>query len=317
MLSLFLALSLWRPAPAAAAPVERVLVGAYLNDIQNLDLKTHSYALDLYIWFRWKDPKRDPSATFEFLNPAELWGHVKTPAYDKPQKLSNGEYYQVVRHQGRFTNKLRLDSYPFDKQLLGVEFEDSSRDEEVQVFYTDPKGLAVNPRLELPGFDIGAGRIEVQSFVYPTDFGHVGSPGKNTYSRVRIEVPIARPVATYMMKLLVPVLCVIFCAALMFLFGPQHLDARIGIGITALLTIVALQITLNDDLPEVAYLVLMDKIYLGAYLFVIAGLGVVVITTRMLEKGQTARAALWNRWSLTLLTSLYLASTTVLILLNL
>ena len=32
----------------------KVVVGAYINDIQELDFKTNSYAIDLYVWFRWK-----------------------------------------------------------------------------------------------------------------------------------------------------------------------------------------------------------------------------------------------------------------------
>lgn len=302
---------------ASLAAPQRVTVGAYLNDVHGLDLKTHTYAVDLYLWFLWTDPKTDPSASFEFINPSELWGHVRAPAFEKPRRLSDGRLYQVVRHQGRFTNKLKLDSYPFDEQVLAVELEDASRDSQEIVYLVDPKGLAVNPKLELPGFLIGAPSLTIQPYPYPTEFGDTGSAGRNTYSRARLELSISRPVMTYAIKLLVPVLCVAVCAALMFFFGPVHVDARVGIGITALLTIVALQITLNDDLPEVAYLVLMDKIYIGGYLFVIAGLGVVVATTRMFERGELERAARWNRVSLLCLTSIYMAATAAMIIRNL
>jgi hypothetical protein len=44
------------------------VVGAYINDIQELDFKTNSYAVDLYVWFRWKAPDLDPSKTMEFMN---------------------------------------------------------------------------------------------------------------------------------------------------------------------------------------------------------------------------------------------------------
>ena len=53
--------------PTPRAPV-KVVVGAYINDIQELDFKTNSYAIDLYVWFRWKAPDLDPSKTTEFMN---------------------------------------------------------------------------------------------------------------------------------------------------------------------------------------------------------------------------------------------------------
>src|SRR5512141_2731117 len=53
--------------PTPAAPV-KVVIGAYINDIQELDFKTNSYAIDLYVWFRWMAPDLDPSKTMEFMN---------------------------------------------------------------------------------------------------------------------------------------------------------------------------------------------------------------------------------------------------------
>ena len=54
-------------SPAPASPAE-VIVGAYINDIQELDFKANNYVVDLYVWFRWKTPDTDPSKTMEFMN---------------------------------------------------------------------------------------------------------------------------------------------------------------------------------------------------------------------------------------------------------
>lgn len=296
---------------AAPPSPQRVTVGAYVHDIQNLDLKSHSYAVDLYLWFRWKNPALDPASTFEFMNPFDAWGHVKTPVYEKPVRLPSGEYYQVVRNLGRFSRKLPLYDYPYDRQTLLVELEDSSRGSDELVF--EPDAVTVNPALELPGFTVGIPRLTTPTVDYPTAFGDLREPRPPSFSRARIEIPIVRPMLPYTIKLLLPILCVVFCAALQLLFHPRHVDSRVGIGITALLTIVALQITLNDDLPETAYLVLMDKIYLGAYLYVIAGLAIVVATTWMLERKDTERAVRLDRAGLKALTAFYIVATASLI----
>ncbi|HBL18102.1 MAG TPA: hypothetical protein DD417_15455 [Elusimicrobia bacterium] len=305
-------LAAWAAGPLFAAgklPVPRtVQVGAYINDIQNLDLMSHSYSVDVYLWFRWKDPALDPAVTVEFLNSYEQWGHTRALDHEKPVRLPSGEFYQLIREQGRFSRKFHLNDYPFDRQTLTVEFEDSKLGVSRQRYAADGKGLTVNPQLELPGFEIGPPRMTISPHEYPTDFGDPEVRGKEAFSRVRLEVPIARPVVPYSIKLLLPILCVVFCAALMFLFHPKYVDSRVGIGITALLTIVALQITLNDELPDISYLVLMDKIYLGAYLFVIAGLAVIVKTTWMVDRGDSRRAIHTDRRSLCVLLILYLAS---------
>ena len=61
-----------QPAPSpvqapSGAPVT-VTVGAYVNDIQQPDFKSNSYAIDLYVWFRWRAPDLDPYKTLGFMN---------------------------------------------------------------------------------------------------------------------------------------------------------------------------------------------------------------------------------------------------------
>ena len=63
-----------KPAPAP----DIVRVGGLINDIQQLDLQSHSYNVDMYLWFKWKNPDIDPARSFEFLNAFEFWGHILT-----------------------------------------------------------------------------------------------------------------------------------------------------------------------------------------------------------------------------------------------
>lgn len=303
--------ALWSPGAFAA---EEVVVGAYVNDIQALDLRTHSYAVDVYVWFRWKNPEIDPSQTIELVNGYELWGHTRTYDYpDAPRVLASGERYQVLRQQGRFSKKLLLTSYPFDSQTLIVELEEPALESDAVAFVPDAQPISLNPQLIIPGFEVGEPRLVIERHQYPTDFGDRGA-GNARFSRVRIEIPIRRPIVTYGVKFLLPILCVVLCAALMFLFSPKYVESRAGMGITSLLTIVALQITLNEDLPEIDYLVLIDKVYLVAYLFVIGGLAVVVRTSWLIQRGEEARAARIDRVSLALLGAGYVLINLVMVL---
>lgn len=293
--------------------LQTVEVGAFLNDIQTIDLKLHSYAVDLYVWFRWKNPDIDPASSFEFTNANDSWGHVRTPNWEAPRQLPDGSLYQVVHVQGRFSRKFLLYNYPFDRQTIEVSFEDSVWPSKQLVYVEDAEGFQVNPAMVLPGYRSEAPQLEIREFHYPTRFGDTRALEPETYSRVTLRLPIHRPRDTYAIKLLLPVLCVIACASLMFMLKPTYVDARLSIGITALLTIVALQITLNADLPDVDYLVFMDKIYVGAYLFVIAGLAVVVRTTRMVEADQLAAAVRLHRRAMIGLLAVFLLAMLVMV----
>ena len=92
----------------------------------NLICRPIRYAMDFYVWLRWKNPDINPSAKLEYMNPFQLWGHIPTPLYEEPQNLPDGSKYMAIRYQGQFNSKLPLEKYPFDSQNLVVEFEDST-----------------------------------------------------------------------------------------------------------------------------------------------------------------------------------------------
>ncbi len=299
-------------APAAGEPTpegeekvyetpEKVAIGVHLNDIQSIDLKTHSYAMDFYVWFRWQNPDLDPASSMEIANPIEQWGLMVTPLYEEAEKLEDGTLYQVLRIQGTFSKKLPLYNYPFDRQTLAIIFEDAVHDSTGVVYVPDSTEPSMNPSLQLPGYRVSSPRFNVDGFHYNTGFGDPRTAADTTYSRATLEVPISRPPIAYATKLFLPVLCVVLCATLMFLLSPSMVDSRVDVGITSLLTIVALQMTYSSDLPDVGYLMLMDKVYLLAYGFVIAGLGVVVHTTGMAEAGVMERALRLHKRSLAVL----------------
>jgi hypothetical protein len=80
---------------AASTPDDpaKIVLGAYINDIQELDFKTNSYAIDLYVWFRWKPSDIDPSKTMEFMNRYAPDDDVRNELYDKPKAMPDGSLY--------------------------------------------------------------------------------------------------------------------------------------------------------------------------------------------------------------------------------
>ncbi len=288
-----------------------VRVGALINDVQQLDLQSHSYNVDMYMWFKWENPKIDPSRSFEFLNAFEFWGHILTYETPEPERLPDGSYYQVLRNQGKFNTKLPLERYPFDTQHLTLVFEDSTEDAGGLVFVPDDDPISLSRDLAIPGWDIGEPTLEVTSNVYDSNFGDPRFENIS-YSRATIDLPLERPAGTYALKLLLPMLLVALTAALSLGVHPRYVEGRIGIGITALLTLVALQITSNSSLPEVDYLILLDKLYIAAYAFVVLTMAIIVRNSWVDATGDIAAAVRADRISLALLTAGYLIVSTIL-----
>ena len=110
---------------------------------------------------------------------------------------------------------------------------------------------------------------------------------------------------TVSIKTFLPVLLIVLSCTLVLFVRPSLVEGRIGLAITALLTLVALQLTATANMPEVDYLMLIDKAYLASYAFIIAILTRVVVTSWVgwSDTDEAEMRTKDRRWALILLIS--------------
>jgi hypothetical protein len=293
-------------APTSAKPTERparVKVGVYVNDIHSVDLQRHAFSADFYVWFRWKDPAINPVCTFELMNVIDQDQLRRAPVYEKPLKQPDGSRYQLARIQGVFSSKFSLARYPFDDQVLHIDIEDSDMGSDELIF--EPDTVAANPELTLPGYRIGAARLEVGDKPYATAFGDLAESSVGSYSRAIVGVPILRPWISGAVKKFLPIALIILRAASALLLAARHIDAQIGLTITALLALVAQQFAMSTDLPEVGYLLMLDQIYIASYGFILALIAIVVLRSRSADRNEGPARTVRGVGALTIMLSIY------------
>jgi hypothetical protein len=292
---------------------QEVIVGAYINDIQQLDFKANNYVIDLYVWFRWKSKDTDPSKSMEFMNRFASDDNRRDRLTEEPEELPDGSFYSILRYQGLFSTKFHLETFPFDTQALTVVMEDTLAGSADQIYVQDGEHpVSIDPIITLPGFSVGKPTMRITTNTYPTNFGDPTSPEAEPYSRITISIPVTRPVIAMSLKTFVPIALIVVCALLVYFVRPRYVEGRIGLGITALLTLVAIQLTATSSLPDVDYLMMLDKIFLLAYLFIIVALARVVATSWHNDTSETSIKRTDRHWAIATLSIYVLANIAVL-----
>ena len=284
------------PGPAPVPGPDIVTVGVYINDLQDIELSSENFTADIYLWMKWKNPKIDPSSTFESMNSEGTQNTTSSPTgglagellyqsdtgASAPVDLPDGSKYQVFRFQGVFSRSMSLKKYPFDTQILEMVFEDKLSDSSQLQYVPDTNPVSINDSgsMTIPGYVFGKPSLQVVGHKYPTNFGDPTADPNTPYSRIIVALPVTRDVLPYLVKIILPIFIVVLITALIYLLPARLEESRTDIGVVAMLTLVALQWNSDSSLPSVEYLTLMDVVYLISMVYVLAAMAYAVLASR-------------------------------------
>lgn len=268
-------------SPMGEAPptAQIVHVGMYVNTVYQLEIASSTYYLDAYLWFKWKDDI-DPTATMEITNLVEEWGAMVTPVNEEPILLPDGSKYKQLKIEGRFMQPFVLADYPLDKQKLSLYLEDNTYGSDQLVYVMDEEGSGYGHMLSVPGWEIDNWSSQQLVHDYGSYFGAEKAGSASVYATLRFDLEIARPINFFIFKLMLPLLIILAASWKVLVLHPRLVDARTALPGMGLLTAVFLQQSYSDGLPEVGYLVLIDKIYAVAYAMIVLTLLRAIWTAR-------------------------------------
>ena len=121
-----------------------------------------------------------------------------------------------------------------------------------------------------------------------------------------------------LIKIAFPLFIVLFLAYLVFFIPDYEIGTSSSLTVTSLLAAIAFQWTMNDSLPRVSYLTVIDKIFYIVYLFVFYAMTQTIVTFN-LSKGTDGQKAFSERleaWSRVLYPITFVVSVVGLLLYN-
>ena len=197
----------------------------------------------------------------------EEWGKQQENLLEEPKVIADGSRYQIMRVEGRFVQPFSLADYPLDTQKLSIMVEDTTNGADTVSYVIDKDSSGIGESLQIPGWKLGGWSSQTFTHDYGTQFGEDETPA--VYSAAQFSMEISRPLSFFYWKLLLPLFIVFGAALSALLIRPQDLDVRSALPAGALLTTIFLQKSYSDDLPDLGYLILMDKIYLVVYALIV------------------------------------------------
>lgn len=254
----------------------RVKVGIYTTNTYDLDLRVPSFDANGYVWMSWEEPlqqyleenKLSLSDRVILLNELLSDADPGLKAIGEPERLADGSYYQLFNFIGRFyIDHASFRHFPFITVSLPVVLETDDVDGVFEYanlrFIPDVENSGIGLFSGIIGWRKRSWSIAEYRHNYATNFALGGDPV--AYSTVVFDIAFGTSSWSAFWRLVLPLLVVMAMVLLVFKVRPDEQDARAGIPVTVLLTLVFLQQTYRDELPQLPFLTFLDQVYVIAF----------------------------------------------------
>lgn len=283
-----------RTRPGEGGEPLPVYMSVFVIDIDGIDTAEQSFTANVAYRARWKDKRLAHRSKESKLYPlTEVW-HPEIQIINQqrlwktfPEVIevdSEGNAVYTQRVWGQFSQPLRLHDFPFDRHSFNVLVALAGyTPEEVTILQDDQSRSDIAEELSLADFTVES------SLARPKVYEPI--PGGKKISGFNFEFVALRDSGYYVVKVLVPLVLIVAMSWIVFWIDPKEAGTQIGLGATAMLTLIAYRFATSESLPKVAYATKMDYFILGSTLLVFASLLEVVVTAHLArtEKLKTAR----------------------------
>ena len=195
---------------------------------------------------------------------------------EKDDIILSIEYY--AEGEWEIKNKFNLVSFPFDRQKIIIKLVDGDLFEDVYLAPYQWNYVLLNytkENLKIPGWNL----IDVKF-----NTGNNFDIGGLVFNQATIELDIERQSFYYIFKIIFPItLILLICWSSVWL-NPKEVESKLTISIVCLLSLIAYNFVIDNELPKLEYLTIMDWIILASYLFAAAPNMLAIVTFQMSNK---------------------------------
>ncbi len=285
----------------AHAEPAKVVVGSYINKVQDLSFRENKYTVDFYIWFRWKaegalaDYK--PLESFEIIN-----GRIDNKTSIVEKKIGDMNYASA-RITATMAETWDLEDFPFDWHRTEMRIEDSGATTQDLVFVADEVNSRLGDEIDISGWTASNFKSEVRRKLYPTNYGDISQPkdAASEYSRFVASWDVDRTGLGTAIKLLSTVILATAVAFVSFMVKPSDLDARFGMGVGSLFAVAASAFIVSASVPDSASLTVADRLHMVALGCIFLTLLQSAFCLRLEVSGREEQAFKIDRWCLLIL----------------
>jgi|GEM_PF-5941364 len=252
----------------------KVEVSVDLVEISQMQDHDQKFEIEFYVHYAWNDPRLAFDAAAEgrrkkVIPADDVWTPEPQLRDELDVNVSGGKAVHVhpggrvlfsQYYRGTISSSFDLHEFPLDKHALEVALEATIYEND-EVEFVAGEALSVDSERAAPhGWKLLGLSCSTGVSSYPRT--------AENYSLFKLKIDVERDPHFYFWSIVLPLIPIVATSWSVFWMDPKEFSSQVGVGITAMLTVVAYRITIDSSLPPLAYMTRMDYFLLVCQIFV-------------------------------------------------
>ncbi|XP_078068159.1 glycine receptor subunit alpha-4-like [Mustelus asterias] len=272
-----------RIRPNFKGPPVNVTCNIFINSFGSVTETTMDYRLNVFLRQQWNDPRLayseypddsldlDPSMLNSIWKPDLFFANEKGANFHEvttDNKLlrifKNGNVLYSIRLTLILSCPMDLKNFPMDVQTCAMQLESFGYTMNDLIFeWLEKESVQVAEGLTLPQFILN----EEKDLGYCTKYYNTG-----TFTCIQVKFHLERQMGYYLIQMYIPSLLIVILSWVSFWINMDAAPARVGLGITTVLTMTTQSSGSRASLPKVSYVKAIDIWMAVCLLYVFAAL---------------------------------------------
>ena len=194
--------------------------------------------------------------------------------------------FEIIKNlQGSVKQSFDLVAFPFDEQSINFDFEVSQPETGEEVFFNLVASSLSDDQIETAKSEINLAEWEINgsgsyTVSYKSDIKQLHLP------TTRFYFDIKRYSDYYVFKLAMPITLILIVCWSVFWIRPDELEARLTLSVVSLLSLIAYNFVVDQDLPKLGYLTMADFFIIYTYLFAGVPIMQTVLCKALCDRGK-------------------------------
>lgn len=251
--------------------------------------------LDLIATFEWQDTRLTGLQGCQF-GVTDVWfprlSLLDSSALDIERKgIQNrvqigagGTVFYRQRYSGTISTYHNLRQFPFDNHVFDIGIVTLGEDTNSIRFIANNDQTTISDKLNVEGWSIQGVELFTENRFLP----QVGLD----LSVLTLRIKAVRDGDFYIYRVLLPLFLVVAMSWAVFWVPPERFEFQIGLGATSMLTTIAFNLTIGNNLPALGYLTTLDAMIIWAILLVFLSIAEALCAGLWQLRGKSEQARL-------------------------